>query len=143
MERYDEERKSGGASYPGTAFAGTGPSHGKDRPAKCQKGGGNRTDRYGRKLAEQVEGVGETRVFITCQSSSRKIVEKDETETVYEKDAKGTQQPYVASEEYPRVTGVLIVAKGGGNPVVVGNIQAAVEALFQVEPHKIKVMKMN
>ena len=64
-------------------------------------------------------------------------------ETVYEKDAKGTQQPYVASEEYPRVTGVLIVAKGGGNPVVVGNIQAAVEALFQVEPHKIKVMKMN
>lgn len=100
-------------------------------------------ERQLQEILEQVEGVGETRVFLTCQSSSRKIVEKDETETVYEKDAKGTQQPYVASEEYPRVTGVLIVAKGGGNPVVVGNIQAAVEALFQVEPHKIKVMKMN
>lgn len=154
MERYDEERKSGGASYPGTAFAGTGPSHGKDRPAKCQKevetaqtgtaeNWQQEMERQLQEILEQVEGVGETRVFLTCQSSSRKIVEKDETETVYEKDAKGTQQPYVASEEYPRVTGVLIVAKGGGNPVVVGNIQAAVEALFQVEPHKIKVMKMN
>ena len=94
-------------------------------------------------ILEQVEGVGKTRVFLTCESSGRKVVEKDETETVYEKDAKGNQQPYVASEEYPQVTGVLIVAEGGGNPVVVGNIQAAVEALFQVEPHKIKIMKMN
>ena len=149
MERYDEERKSGGASYPGTAFAGTGPSHGnaKKEVETAQTGTAENwqqeMERQLQEILEQVEGVGETRVFLTCQSSSRKIVEKDETETVYEKDAKGTQQPYVASEEYPRVTGVLIVAKGGGNPVVVGDIQAAVEALFQVEPHKIKVMKMN
>ena len=58
-------------------------------------------ERQLQEILEQVEGVGETRVFLACQSSSRKIVEKDETETVYEKDAKGKQQPYVASEEYP------------------------------------------
>ena len=63
-----------------------------------------------------------------------------ETETVYEKDAKGTQQPYVVSGIPEPVSSLW---QRGGNPVVVGNIQAAVEALFQVEPHKIKVMKMN
>ena len=53
------------------------------------------------------------------------------------------RQPYVVQEQYPQVTGVLVAAKGGDNPVVVQNIREAVEALFQVEPHKIKVMKMN
>lgn len=94
-------------------------------------------------VLEQVKGVGKTEVFLTCESTERKIVEKDETDTVYEKDAKGNQSPYVASEEYPKVVGVLVVAQGGDNPVVVQNIQEAVEALFQVEAHKIKVMKMN
>lgn len=41
------------------------------------------------------------------------------------------------------VTGVLIAAEGGDNSVVVQNIQQAVMALFQVEAHKIKVMKMK
>lgn len=49
----------------------------------------------------------------------------------------------MVQEQYPQVTGVLVAAKGGDNPVVVQNIREAVEALFQVEPHKIKVMKMN
>ena len=42
-----------------------------------------------------------------------------------------------------QVTGVLVVAKGGGNMVTVQNIKQAVMALFQLEAHKIKVMKMN
>lgn len=94
-------------------------------------------------VLEKVNGVGKAEVFLTCQSTEKKIVEKDETDTVYEKDAKGNQLPYVASEEYPRVTGVLVVAQGGDEPIVIQNIREAVEALFQVEPHKIKVMKMN
>ena len=62
---------------------------------------------------------------------------------MYKKDARGNQSPYVSQEQYPQVTGVLVVAKGGDDPIVIQNIQEAVEALFQVEPHKIKVMKMN
>ncbi|HJC64009.1 MAG TPA: stage III sporulation protein AG [Candidatus Blautia merdavium] len=95
------------------------------------------------KVLEQVEGVGKTEVFLTCEGTEQKVVEKDENSTVYEKDAKGNQSPYVTTEVYPRVTGVLVVAQGGGDPVTVQKIQEAVEALFQVEAHKIKVMKMN
>ena len=41
------------------------------------------------------------------------------------------------------VTGVLIVAEGAGDSVTVQNIQEAVMALFQIEAHKIKIMKMK
>lgn len=94
-------------------------------------------------VLEQVKGVGKTEVFLTCAGTEKNLVEKDEENTVYTKDAKGNQNPYVAAQEYPQVMGVVIVAEGGDNPVIVRNIQEAVEVLFQVEAHKIKVMKMN
>ena len=94
-------------------------------------------------VLEQVQGVGKAEVFLTCEGTQEKVVEKDETETVYERDSRGNQTPYVSSEIYPKVTGVLVVAQGGDDPVVVQNIQEAVQVLFQVEAHKIKVMKMN
>ena len=115
----------------------------------------------------QVDGVGAVRVALTLESTNRKIVEKDvpdsqssetrtsgdetsenssfsqEESTVYEKDGSGAETPYVTSEEYPAVRGVLIVAEGGDNPVVIQEIQEAVMALFGVDAHKIKVMKMK
>ena len=94
-------------------------------------------------VLEQVQGVGKAEVFLTCEGTQEKVVEKDETETVYERDSRGNQTPYVSAEIYPQVTGVLVVAQGGDDPVVIQNIQEAVQVLFQVEAHKIKVMKMN
>lgn len=41
------------------------------------------------------------------------------------------------------VQGVLVVAEGADDPVTVQKIQESVMALFQVEAHKIKVMKMK
>ena len=41
------------------------------------------------------------------------------------------------------VTGVLIVAEGADNSVVSRNIVEGVMALFQLDAHKIKVMKMK
>ena len=41
------------------------------------------------------------------------------------------------------VTGVLIAAEGADDSVTVQNIQEAVMALFQIEAHKIKIMKMK
>ena len=115
----------------------------------------------------QVDGVGAVRVALALESTNRKIVEKDvpdsqssetrtsgdetsenssfsqEESTVYERDGSGAETPYVISEEYPAVRGVLIVAEGGDNPVVIQEIQEAVMALFGVDAHKIKVMKMK
>lgn len=115
-----------------------------------------------------VDGVGEVKVAVTIESSGSKIVEKDvpistekstqkddaglesvsestnsQESTVYEETESGEQVPYVISEIYPQIRGVIVVAKGGDDPVIVQQIQEAVMALFHMEAHKIKVLKMK
>lgn len=41
------------------------------------------------------------------------------------------------------VEGIVIIADGGGNAVVVRNITEVVRALFSVDSHKIKVIEKN
>ncbi len=115
-----------------------------------------------------VAGVGNVKAAVTIESSSSKIVEKDiptssekstqidETgsentseytnsgeSTVYEETEDGAQIPYVVSEIYPQIRGVIVVAQGGDDPVIVKQIQEAVMALFHMDAHKIKVLKMK
>ena len=115
---------------------------------------------------EYVEGVGKTEVMITLKSSSQKVVEKDQTgdsrtteekdsaggtrtenarsserTSVYTQSTDGTQIPYVSKELTPEVEGVLVIAEGGDNAVVVQNITEAIQALFGIDAHKIKIMK--
>ena len=117
---------------------------------------------------EQVEGVGKVSVAVTMETTGTKLVEKDRPEdsqsssqtdpeggesrseslqnqetTVYEQREDGSQIPYISSETYPEIRGVLVVAEGGADPVVVQQIQEAAMALFHVEAHKIKVRKMK
>ena len=60
---------------------------------------------------------------------------------MYEQQSDGTQIPYVSKELTPEIGGVLVIADGGDNAVVVQNITEAIQALFGVEAHKIKIMK--
>ena len=92
----------------------------------------------------QMDGVGAVHVVVTLESTGKKIVEKDvPTRSTTEENKKGEETPYVVSEEYPAVRGVLVIAEGGGNPVTIQEIQEAVMALFQVGANKIKVVKMK
>lgn len=123
------------------------------------------------KLADtlsQIEGAGEVTVMITLESSAERIVEKDETyegETVTESDSQGgsrdTDQssreestvyaqgdgqdgmPYISKELSPKIGGVVVIAPGGEKAQVKQNITEAVEALFGVESHKIRIMKKH
>lgn len=71
-------------------------------------------------ILENVEGVGEVKVMLMTEEQQG-IYHSGETE----------------------VRGVLIAAEGASDPVVVQKIQQAVMALFQIEAHKIKIMKMK
>lgn len=126
-------------------------------------------DRLSRILS-QIEGAGEVKVMITLKSSAEKVLDKDtesDQETVMEEDSQGgTRQsskaskkentvyasdsdsttqgsgsPYVSKELSPEIEGVVVIADGGGNAVVKENISSAVQALFDIEPHKIRIMK--
>lgn len=115
---------------------------------------------------EYVEGVGRAEVVITLKSSGQKIVEKDQTSSsqatseedsnggiretqnrssdktsVYTQGSDGYQTPYISKEMTPEIEGVLVIADGGDNAVTIQNITEAIQALFGVEAHKIKIMK--
>ncbi len=42
----------------------------------------------------------------------------------------------------PSVKGVVVSAQGGGNAKTAENISEAIQALFGIEAHKIKIVKM-
>ena len=117
---------------------------------------------------ECVEGVGKVKVMLTLKSSEEKVVEKDSqreeneiTEedskggsrvsedrslshtSIYEQKSDGTQTPYVSKEMAPEIEGMVIAADGGDDPVVVKNLTEAVQALFGVEAHKIKIISLR
>ncbi len=119
-------------------------------------------------LFTQIEGAGKVSVMVTLSSSAEKIVEKDrerQNETVTESDSQGGERttssssgtettvyedsktdggnPYVSKEMTPRVEGVVVVAPGGDDARVVKNITEAVQALFGIDTHKIRIMKKN
>ena len=118
-------------------------------------------------ILEKIEGAGDVKVMITYQDSRTQVVEKDKNtsensleesdstggvrstkeqqlqeSTVYE-DADAGNTPFVSKELLPKVEGILIVASGGDNQKVKQNISEAVLALFQVEAHRIKIVKMS
>ena len=74
-----------------------------------------------RHILQGVEGVGEADVMVSL--SSEKSVSMFEEETVRE------------------VLGIIISADGGGSSVVKAEISEAMEALFGLPSHKIKVLK--
>lgn len=114
----------------------------------------------------QVKGVGKTEVMITLESSSEAVLNKDnpfqrenieetndgstkqthsyksEQETVMS-NVDGDQLPYVVKSIYPKIQGVVIVAQGAKEPSIKNEIIEAVEVLFGVEPHKVKVLGME
>ena len=74
--------------------------------------------------------------------SRNSVNEKSEGTTVFY-DIDGNSTPYILSETYPEVTGVVVIAEGSGTGTVDLDILNAVQVLFNVPAHKIKIMKMK
>lgn len=118
-------------------------------------------------ILENVDGAGKVQVMITVKGTSEQVVEKDESysesrstqseneenstisdsisrseSTVYN-NSSSAGSPYVVKEMLPEVEGILVVAEGAGDETVVNEITYAVQVLFDVPVHKIKVAKMS
>lgn len=118
-----------------------------------------------KELLKAVDGVGKVDVMIVLKSSAEKVIYKDSNvsrSTTEEKDTSGgvrkietssmedtavlsggssQGEPIVEKELFPEVSGVVISASGGGSPKVQAEIVAAMQALFDLPAHKIKVLK--
>lgn len=117
------------------------------------------------RILQSMDGIGEVEVMISAASSGEKVtlsdnpytqkmteekdsaggtrkmneVEREDT-TIYESGG-STQTPYVVKELEPELSGVLVVAEGAGSDAVKAEIVEAVEALFGLPAHRIKVIK--
>lgn len=118
-----------------------------------------------KELLSHVEGVGEVEVMIVLKSSEEKVWRVDKNtsySTTQETDSNGGSRDIrnqeitestilpgqdgkdgalLEKELKPQIGGVVVSAAGGGSPAVQAEISAAVEALFDVPSHKIKVLK--
>jgi len=119
-------------------------------------------------VLKTMEGAGNTKVMITLKSSAETIVEKDSPtrrvsstevdaaggsrntsdmdtgqETIFYTNAAGRQVPYVRKTIKPVIEGVLVATQGGNNEIIIRNITDAIVALFGVDEHKIKIVKMK
>lgn len=119
-------------------------------------------------LLEQVEGVGEVKVMVTLAASTEEVTLKDTPytkDTVNETDARGGSRssvsvsqeensilvedeqgrnvPYVTKTIEPKIEGIVVLAQGADTAEVKNEIIEAVEVLFSVATHKIKVMKLR
>lgn len=118
-------------------------------------------------LLSTMEGAGLVKVMITLKTSGETVIEKDSSversgttevdseggsrnateitdreETVYSQQGSGVSAPYVKQVIAPQIEGVVVSAQGGNDKNVIKNITEAIQALFGVEVHKIKVIKM-
>ena len=115
--------------------------------------------RIGR-LLSQVEGVGEADVMVVLKSSEERVYRVDQNRMVSELDgneasqgekrqelsestvlAGQDQEPVIEKELRPEISGIVISAEGGGSAVVRAEVSEAMEALFGLPQHKIKVLK--
>lgn len=119
-------------------------------------------------ILSTMEGVGSVRVMITANASEEDVLEKDipnsqsntyeidsdggtrtvtdssnNESTVYITDSEGNKNPYVVKTIKPDIAGVVVIAAGGGNDDICKNITEVIQALFSIEAHKIKVVKMK
>lgn len=119
-------------------------------------------------IVSGMEGVGKVRVMITVSDTGAEILERnteittsnlEETdnaggsrkntengqreEVIYRKDADGNEIPYVVQRKLPEVIGVVVTAEGAGNTKVKENIIGAVSVLFNLNEHRIKVIRMK
>lgn len=117
-------------------------------------------------VLESMDGVGKAEVMITLKASEEKVLDKNtnyQKSQVTEEDAQGGkritdeesrqedtvlsggssdgQEPYVIQKKKPVVEGIVVLADGADSPQIVSEINDALQALFDVSPHKIKVLK--
>ncbi len=114
-------------------------------------------------MIEGIDGVGRAEVMITLEDGGETVVvcdveDTDSTQTVERTDG-GTESrrensrsesvvladdmPYDVKQIEPKVRGVCVVAQGAGSDAVKLEIYHMIQALFNVDAHKIAIVEMG
>lgn len=113
-------------------------------------------------ILEKIDGAGKVDAWVRVSEGKELVLsteEAEETSRLKEQDSAGgirtedkkssnystvldkNGNPYVVKTIEPKIEGVFVVAEGADNSVVKKNITEAVEVLFDIDAHRIKVAK--
>ena len=147
-----------------SSFGGDAPEKTtQEEPTETTLGSDGETERRMAGILSKIEGAGQVDVMLTYRRTEEKSVARNEIrEESYSEDGGKTSEslrventailledrsgntlPLVLSSASPEVEGVVIVAEGGGDPVVCAALNQAAQALLDVPAHKIAVLKMK
>lgn len=114
-----------------------------------------------------INGAGRVKVIVTLEDVGSCIVEKDisyqrdndskndgnasssaaryedQEKTVYTVDSQGRDIPYISKQLLPSIEGILIVTDGADRENVKKQMEDAVLSLFDLDEHKIAIVKMK
>ena len=101
-------------------------------------------------VLSKVAGAGNVEVVITVESGRETILAM---KTTTKEGINGVEsetspiiingKPVVVKELYPKITGVLIVAKGANNISVMNKLQQATISLLDININQIEILTMN
>lgn len=116
-------------------------------------------------ILSRVDGVGDVDVMVVLESTGEKVFrvdtsvsssrseevsqdgenrisdQKETTESTVLGGSGTDEGPLIEKERMPEISGIIISADGGGSDLVKAEISEAMEALFGLPAHKIKVLK--
>lgn len=135
----------------------------QEEPAEKTIGSDAETERRMAEILSKIKGAGQVDVMLTYRRTEEKTVARDEVReesysedggktseslrventAILMEDRNGNTLPLLLSAASPEVEGVVIVAEGGGDPVVCTALNQAAQALLDVPAHKIAVLKMK
>lgn len=119
------------------------------------------------RILGSIDGIGDVTVMITLQQTRELVLEKEQKklqkqteeqssgesvksgwettteESVAYAETGKEREPVVIKQIYPKVEGVIVVAEGVENGNLKTEITQAIQALFGLEAHKIKVLRMG
>lgn len=165
------QKNEDGKETQSTSKNGEKESEGEGEDAKKDELAFNYKEHMEKQLEEvlkSIDGIDSVKVMLTLQSSQEEIVLKEthsEKEMTSEQDSQGGKReietqsleetvcyntkdgenkgPYITYTISPKVEGVLVVAGGSMAGSLRTQIVKAVQALFDVESHKVVVIKMK
>ncbi len=99
-------------------------------------------------ILSTIEGVSDVSVMITLSDSGISQYEKNKnsgesesrSELSLKSQGSGQEEPVLVKKSLPSVLGVIVTAKGAGDPTKNSEIMSAVKAVLNVSAHRISVL---
>lgn len=104
------------------------------------------------KILEEIDGVKDVSVMVTFSGTVENNLAFEIQSDTYDKGTDGFEEtidkrvimsddgPFIKSKSYPKVKGVVVIAKGAEKAKTKADILAAVMTAYDIAPHKVCIL---